>query len=373
MKVIIAGHYITQFGELWSKSLIDLMREAIKGAIEDSGLTETDIEAVFVSNMGSGQNDNQLHLGALASQMISGYPAASRTEGACASGGLAMIAAEQALLSNQYQTVLVVGVEKMNDADSSLTTKYLAAAANYTTESGSTFPGLYAILANAHIKKFGTTRSQLSAVAKKNHHHGFDNSQAQYHKQLTIEQISNSSLVADPLRLLDCSPITDGAAAVVLTTKQLKEQKRKRASIIGRGHGQDSLDLANRRSLIELDATTKAAKQAYQMAGLTSGDIEVAEVHDCFTIAEILAIEDLGFFKKGEGGKATEEGQTTYGGKVVINPSGGLKASGHPVGATGVKQIAYLAKLLEEKKFTRALAHNVGGSGATAIVHILSS
>jgi acetyl-CoA C-acetyltransferase len=372
MKVIVAGHYITQFGELWNKSLTDLMGEAIRGAIENSGLKETDIEAVFVANMGGGQNDNQLHLGALASQMISGYPAASRIEGACASGGLAMIAAEQALLSNLYQTVLVVGVEKMNDADSSLTTKYLAAAANYTTEFGSTFPGLYAILANAHIKKFGTTRSQLSAVAKKNHAHGFDNPQAQYHKYFTIDQISNSIPVADPLRLLDCSPVTDGAAAVVLTTKQLKKKKGNRAIIIGHGHGQDSLDLASRGSLIELVATTKAAKQAYQMAGLTAEDIEVAEVHDCFTIAEIFALEDLGFFKKGDGGKATEKGYTTYGGKVVINPSGGLKASGHPVGATGVKQIAYLAKLLEEKKFTKALSHNVGGSGATAIVHILS-
>lgn len=372
MKVIVAGHHITKFGELWDKSLSDLMREAIKGAITDSGLKETDIEAVFVSNMSAGQNDNQLHLGALASQMIEGYPAANRLEGACASGGLAVLAAEQALLSGQYQTVLVVGVEKMNDVDSSLTTKYLAAAANYTSEYGSTFPGLYAILANAHMKEFDTSRAQLSAVARKNHEHGFDNPQAQYHKHFTIEQISNSIPVADPLRLLDCSPITDGAAAVVLTVKQLQNQTTNRATIIGRGHGQDSLDLANRGSLIELVATTKAAKHAYHMAGLTAEDIEVAEVHDCFTIAEIFAIEDLGFFKKGEGGKATEKGQTTYGGKVVINPSGGLKASGHPVGATGVKQIAYLAKLLEEGKFTKALTHNVGGSGATAVVHILS-
>ncbi|NCN87758.1 MAG: thiolase domain-containing protein [Candidatus Pacebacteria bacterium] len=372
MKVIIAGHHITQFGELWDKSLTDLMEEAIKRAIANSGLKETDIEAVFVSNMGAGQNDNQLHLGALASQMIEGYPSASRLEGACASGGLAVMTAEQALLSGQYKTVLVVGVEKMNDADSSLTTKYLAAAANYSTEFGSTFPGLYAMLANAHMREFGTTRSQLSAVARKNHEHGFANPQAQYHKHFSLDQISNSIPVADPLRLLDCSPITDGAAAVVLTTKKIKDKNKKRAVIIGRGHGQDSLDLANRESLVEIQASTKAAKQAYQMSGLSAQDIEVAEVHDCFTIAEILATEDLGFFKKGDGGRAAETGKTTYGGEVVINPSGGLKASGHPVGATGVKQIAYLAKLLEENKFTKALSHNVGGSGATAVVHILS-
>jgi acetyl-CoA C-acetyltransferase len=372
MKVIIAGHHITQFGELWSKSLSDLLEEAIQGSIQDSGLKESDIEAVFVANMGAGQNENQLHLGALASQMIEGYPAANRLEGACASGGLAVMAAEQSLLSGLYKTVLVVGVEKMNDADSSLTTQYLAAAANYSTEFGSTFPGLYAMLANAHMNEYGTTRDQLSAVAKKNHDHGFDNPQAQYHKHFTTEQINNSFPVADPLRLLDCSPITDGAAALVLTTKKIKKGNKKRAVITGRGHGQDSLDLAGRESLTEIKATQKAAKQAYQMSGFKAKDIQVAEVHDCFTIAEILAIEDLGFFKKGKGGKATLEGQTTYKGKVVVNPSGGLKASGHPVGATGVKQIAYLAELLEENKFTKALAHNVGGSGATAVVHILT-
>jgi acetyl-CoA C-acetyltransferase len=381
MKVIVAGHHITKFGELWNRSLADLLEEAIKGAIRDSGLNEKEIEAVFVSNMGAGQFDNQLHLGAMASQMIESYPASLRIEGACASGGLAMIAAQNSLLSKKYKTVLVVGVEKMNDAEGSLTTKFLSGAANYSTEKGSTFPGLYAILANAHMKGFGTTREELSSVAMKNHIHGFDNPNAQYHKKFSIDQISKSTLVADPLRLLDCSPITDGSAAVVLTTRKIKTQNKKniqksmnkkRAVIIGTGHGQDSLDLASRASLLELVATKRASAEAYKMAKLEPKDIEVAEVHDCFTIAEILAIEDLGFIKKGQGGKETLKGGTTYKGKVVINPSGGLKASGHPVGATGVKQIAYLASLLEQGKFKVALAHNVGGSGATAVVHILT-
>lgn len=373
MKVTVLGHYITQFGELWNRSLVELLEEAIKGAIEDSGLSEEQIEAVFVSNMGAGQFDNQLHLGAMASQIISGYPPSLRVEGACASGGLAMITARQALLSKKYQNVLVVGVEKMTDINTNLMTKYLAGAADYGIEKGSTFPGLYAVLANAHMKEFGTTREELSSVARKNHLHSFDNPNAQYHKKFTLEQISNSTLVADPLRLLDCSPITDGAAAVVLSTKEIEIKKaKKRAVIIGSGHGQDSLDLASRDSLLEIEATKKAVKQAYQMANLKPKDIQVAEVHDCFTIAEILAIEDLGFVQKGLGGKATLKGQTTYKGKIVINPSGGLKASGHPVGATGIKQIAYLSSLLEKGQFKVALAHNVGGSGATAVVHILT-
>ncbi|MDH5533627.1 MAG: thiolase domain-containing protein [Candidatus Pacebacteria bacterium] len=380
MNVVIAGHYITQFGELWNNSLVDLLEEAIKGSIKDSGFKESEIEAVFVSNMGAGQFDNQLHLGAMASQMIEGYPPSLRIEGACASGGLAMVAAQNALLSQKYKTVLVVGVEKMNDADSSLTTKYLAGAANYSSEKGSTFPGLYAMLANAHMKEFGTSREELSSIAMKNHLHAFDNPNAQYHKNFSIDQISKSTLVADPLCLLDCSPITDGAAAVILTTKNVEKKNKKglkginkkRATIIGSGHGQDSLDLANRASLLELAATTRAAKQAYKMANLEAKDIDVAEVHDCFTIAEILATEDLGFIKKGQGGKAALNGETTYKGKIVINPSGGLKASGHPVGATGIKQIAYLSSLLEQGKFKVALAHNVGGSGATAVVHILT-
>jgi acetyl-CoA C-acetyltransferase len=169
------------------------------------------------------------------------------------------------------------------------------------------------------------------------------------------------------LRLFDCSPLTDGAAAVVLTSKEVKNKP----AIIGFGHGQDALTLAKREKLTTLSAAVKAAKQAYQMSGTKPSQIQVAEVHDCFTIAEILAIEDLGFFAKGQGGKATKQGKTTYEGKVVINPSGGLKASGHPIGATGVKQVAYLAQQLETGRYDLGLTHNVGGSGATAVVHIL--
>lgn len=369
MKIKVLGQAITSFGELWSKSLPNLLVEAIQGALNNSKLEAKDIDAVFVANMSAGMAENQLHLGALASQILGQNKPAMRIEGACASGSLALLAGEYSLLAGQYQTVLVVGVEKMTDVDSSLATKYLAGAAYFTQEYGSTFPGLYGLLAQAHMQKYGTTRDQLSAVAVKNHLHAFDNPNAQFHKKFTLDQIGQSQLVADPLRLLDCSPITDGAAAVVLTTKDVKGL----AQITGFGHGQDSLDLAGRKSLTSLNATKFAVDQAYKMANLTAKEIQVAEVHDCFTIAEILAYEDLGFVEEGGGGKFVESGRVTYGGQVIVNPSGGLKAGGHPVGATGIKQVAYLAKILAEGQFSTALAHNVGGSGATSVVHILTN
>ncbi len=217
------------------------------------------------------------------------------------------------------------------------------------------------------MAEFGTTRAQLTAVSVQNHHHALSNPNAQFRKEITSEQVENSPLIADPLRLLDCSPVSDGAAAVVLTTKRVRGAPR----VLGFGHGADSLTLAGRLSLTSLNATVRAAQQAYTHSGLKPRDIPVAEVHDCFTIAQLLALADLGFFPAKQTGPATLTGKTTYGGKIVINPSGGLKAVGHPVGATGVKQVAYLARLIRDGQFERGLAHNVGGSGATAVVHIL--
>ncbi len=401
-KIRIIGNYITQFGELWDRSLESLFEEAVFGAgnsvfgskfdkkfvvheygtkAPESKFVVQEIEAVFVANMAGGQFSNQLHLNALVSQMLPHNPPAFRVEAACASGAIALELAGQALLSGKYKTVLVVGAEKMTDAQAQDATKILSGASEYQKEYGSTFPALYALLAQAHMQAFGTTREQLSAVASKNHAHGVKNLKAQFRKEISTDVISTSTLIADPLRLLDCSPVSDGAAAVILTVKNSKKYLTKPV-IESVGHAQDSLNLADRESLTELKATRLAAEQAYSKAGITSKDISFAEVHDCFTIAEILASEDLGFFKKGDGGKAAFAGLTTYGknlkkDRVVINPSGGLKACGHPVGATGIKQVAFLAELLQKQETVNknklyALAHNVGGSGATAIVHILS-
>jgi len=380
MDIKIIGQYMSKFGELWDKGLEDLLYEAIEGVVVDAGLEPRDIEAVFVGNKAGGSFNNQRHLNAIASAWFKHYPPAFRVEGACASGSLAVMAAEHALWAGVYKTVLVVGVEKMTDVPGGMTTEILATAADNQAEYGSTFPALYAMLAKAHMNEFGTSRQELSAVAVKNHRHALDNPHAQFHKKITNEQVSSSMPIADPLRLLDCSPISDGAGAIILTTKKAPHL----AKIVGVGHAQDSLDLASRDSLTELKATKQSAQRAYSMSGYKPSDISFAEVHDCFTIAEILAIEDLGFFAKGAGGKATLNGDTSdvnyfhkdqpsHKTKVIINPSGGLKACGHPVGATGVKQLAYLSKLLSKEKVKKALAHNVGGSGATAVVHILSS
>ncbi len=367
MTISIIGSSITQFGELWDKSLIDLAKQAVDESLTDAKLEHADIEAVFVANMSSHVFDGQAQLGALVSQFFPHYPSAFHSEASCASGSMALLSAQYALLSGRYTTVMVVGVEKMTDAPSSDVTQMLSGAAKKSEEEGSTFPALYALLAQIHMSEFGTSREMLSAVAVQNHEHAFQNPHAQYHKHLTQEIVSNSTLVAPPLRLLDCSPITDGASALILTTKPVKNA----VQILGRGHGQDSLDLASREKLTTLQATVRASREAFSEAKLDHKKIQVIEVHDCFTIAQLLALEDLGFYEKGKAGIATLSGKTTFGGEIVVNPSGGLKASGHPVGATGVKQVAYLTKLIQQDQFPLALAHNVGGSGATAIVHII--
>jgi len=367
MTIRIIGSAVTPFGELWNKNLRELLSDAMLEAITNASLSPTDVEAIFVANKAAGNFENQHHLNALVSMMFPHYPPAMRVEAACASGSMAMIAAELALLSGRYKTVVVVGGEKMTDVSAQETTHILSGAADNATEIGSTFPALYALIAKSHMNTFGTTRDQVSAVAVKNHKHAMKNANAQFHKEITIEQVNQSQLIADPLRLLDCSPVSDGAAAVVLSTRFVKGSTK----LLGFGHAQDSINLSDRSSLTTFRATEGAMQQALAQTGLTRQQLQAAEVHDCFTIAEILAIEDLGFFPKGEGGRATIENKTTVGGQIVINPSGGLKACGHPVGATGVKQIAFLNSYIQRGDAKAALAHNVGGSGATAVVHIL--
>jgi acetyl-CoA C-acetyltransferase len=235
------------------------------------------------------------------------------------------------------------------------------------------------MMAMRHMHEYGTTKEQLAQVAVKNHSNGVLNPYAQYRKELTIEQAMNATPVAYPLGLMDCSPVTDGAAAVILcAADKAKDYNDQPVKIIGSGQASDTLSLHGRRSITTLDATVKAGEMAYKQAGIKPSDIDLAEVHDCFTIAEICAIEDLGFVKKGEGGKAVEEKITTLDGSLPVNTSGGLKSKGHPVGATGVAQIVEIAKQLRGNAKKRqiedariGLAHNVGGSGATCTVNIL--
>jgi len=245
--------------------------------------------------------------------------------------------------------------------------------------SGVTFPGLYAMMAVAHMERYGTKREHLAQVAVKNHANGSKNPRAQFPFPVTVEQVINSVKVADPLNILDCSPITDGgAAAILVPADKVKDYGKPGVKIIGSGHATDSIALHGRDDLTTIAAAAKAAERAYAMAGKKPEDIDFAEVHDCFTIAEIVISEALGFFEPGQGGPAVESGATAPDGKIPINVSGGLKSKGHPVGATGIAQIVEVVEQLRgaagERQLKQArvgLTQNMGGSGGSCLVHIM--
>ncbi|TRZ91106.1 MAG: thiolase domain-containing protein [Methanosarcinales archaeon] len=381
--VAIIGVGCTEFGELWDKSFRDIFVEAGVSAIEDANVQGGKIDALYVGNMSGGRFIEQEHIGSLIADYsgLAGFHIPStRVEAACASGGLALRQGIIAVASGYHDIVIAGGAEKMTDVDVETTTDALAAAADREWEGvmGATFPGLYAMIARLHMHKYGTTSEQLASVAVKNHHNGTMNPKAQFQNEISIDAVLNSVMVADPLHVFDCSPITDGASAVVLAPAEIAK-KFTDTPIYVKASAQASgtLSLHDRPDITTLDATVAAAKRAYKMANLTSKDIDFAEVHDCFTIAEICAIEDLGFVKKGEGGKATIDGMTAIGGQIPINTSGGLKACGHPVGATGVKQAVEMVLQLRGEAGKRqidgaeiGLTHNVGGSGGTAVIHI---
>ncbi len=380
-RVAIIGTGMTRFGENWEQSYRDLVVEAGIKAITDAGITGDKIDGGYIGTMASGKLIGQEHVGALIADYMGLNPIPiTRVEGACASGSLALRQGIMAIASGMKDIIVVGGVEKMTDLSTGEVSDALGGAGDQEWElfMGATFPGLYALMARRHMADYGTTSEMLAAAAVKNHKHGAKNKYAQYQKEITIDTVLESKMVADPLHVFDCSPITDGAAGLVLAPMEVAESYTKKPiEIIATEQASDTIALSSRESVTELRATKIAAEKAYKHAKVTPKDIDVAEVHDCFTIAEIMAIEDLGFFKKGEGGKATLEGKTTFGGDVVVNTSGGLKAAGHPVGATGVKQAVELAWQLrgeaegrQVKDVQLGLSHNVGGSGATAVVHI---
>lgn len=380
--VSIIGVGMTKFGERWDKGLRDLMVEAGTKAILDSGVDGPDIDAIYGGCMSAGRLTGQEHIGALIADESGLNPIpATRVEAACASGGLALRQAILSILAGEHDIVIAGGVEKMTEVEMSQVTTTLGGAADleWETAFGATFPSLYALIARRHMYEYKTTEEQMAAVAVKNHENGALNPYAQYQFKITIEEVMNSQPVAEPLKLLDCSPVTDGAAAVILAKDSVaRKYTDTPIKILATAQASDTLSLHDRGSLTELMATKEAAKIAYRRAKLQPKDIDVAEVHDCFTIAEILAIEDLGFFKKGQGGNATEDGLTKRGGNIAVNTSGGLKACGHPVGATGIKQAVEITWQLRGQAEKRqvdcdiGLTHNVGGSGATCVVHILS-
>ena len=379
--VSIIGVGLTKFGEIWEKSLRELVAEAGLKAVADSGIEGKEIDAVYGGTMASGRLIGQEHIGALIADQLGLNPIpAHRIEAACASGSVALRNAMMAIQAGEHNVIAVGGVEKMTEVDAAEVGFALGGAGDQETElfHGATFPALYALMARRHMKEFGTTEEQMAQVAVKNHKNGMNNPFAQYHKEFTIEQVMESGYVASPLKLLDCSPITDGAAVVIIAeTEKAKKMCEQPIEIIGSGQASGSLALTGRENLTEITATKIAAQKAFEQAQLGIKDVDVAEVHDCFTIAEIMAIEDLGFFKKGEGGKASEQGKTAMNGEIPINPSGGLKSKGHPVGATGVAQAIEITQQLQGKAEKRqvkdaliGLTHNVGGSGATVVVNL---
>lgn len=379
--VAIIGVGFTKFGELWDVSFRQMMIEAGARALEDAKLDGKEIDAIYVGNMSAGQFIRQEHISALIADHAGLVPVPStRVEGACASGALALRQAMITVASGINDFVVAAGIEKMTDVLSGVATGALATAADQEWEvyAGATFPGLYALMARRHMYEFGTTEEQMAMVAVKNHQNACYNPCAQYHMEVTVESVLNSSPVTLPLKLLDCSPITDGAACVILAPAE-KARKFNDTPILitGTGQASDNISLHSRPSLTSLRATVEAANTAYKMAGVGPGDIDLAEVHDCFTIAELMAIEDLGFCEKGKGGKVTQEGETAIGGRIPINTSGGLKGKGHPVGATGIAQAVEIVQQLLGEAGKRqvegaeiGMAHNVGGTGGTAVVHI---
>lgn len=381
--VCVVGIGMTKFGEHWNKGIKELAIEAGIKAVEDSNITGNEIELIIGGNMSGGLFVGQEHMGAVLVDALGLNPKpAIRTEAACASGSLAFRVGYLAIASGLYNCVAVGGVEKMTDLTSDSVTTTLAGAMDREGEAyfGLTFPGVFAMIANRHMYKYGTTREQLASVAVKNHRNGSLNENAHFRRRISIEDVLKSPLIADPLRLLDCSPISDGAATVILMSEEMaKKYTDTPIYIRASAQASDTLALFSRESLTSIKANKVAIRDAYKQAKITSKDIDVAEVHDCFTIAEIIAYEDLGFCKKGEGGKLIEEGEVEIGGRIPVNPSGGLKAKGHPVGATGIAQIVEIVKQLRNEAGKRqvsdaniGLAHNMGGSGATICIHILA-
>lgn len=383
VSIVSAG--LSQFGKNEGLYARELFAEAVKEAFDRCPRLEPkrDIKAMFVGHMGEAY-EHQGHTGSATADWAGLlHIPATRTEAACASSGAALRSGIYAVLSGLSNIVLVGGVEKMTHRSTAEVTEYLAMASDYPFEQwhGITFPGLYALMAKAHMHRYGTTEAQMAEVAVKNHYHGTLNPKAHMQKEITLEKALTSRPVATPLKLYDCSLITDGASCAILTKPELASRFTDQpVHIIGTGQASDTIGLYERKSLTSLEAAKLAAKTAYQMGATTPDEVDVAEVHDCFTIAEIIAYEDLNFCKTGEGGKLAETGETRLNGRLPVNTSGGLKAKGHPVGATGTAQAyeIYLqltgqADQRQVKNAKVGLTHNVGGSGATATVHIYRS
>ncbi|GFN41846.1 MAG: thiolase domain-containing protein [Thaumarchaeota archaeon] len=381
-KVCVLGAGSTKYGRL-DDSISDITIQASVDAIESAGIEPKEIKAGYISNV-FGVADKQVHLGpvVMSNLGISERPSLS-IESACGSGSVSFREAFVNVYAGFYDAVLVTGVEKVTHTGTDWTTTYFSYCSDFFYEggAGASFPGLFASMARAYLTEFKATEEDFAQVAVKNHENGLLNPKAHLRKKITVDDVMKSAVVASPLKLYDCCPFSDGASSVIICSEKFaKEHSKDYIQVIGSGRGGSPAALQGREHLTTIPSTKIASEAAYKMAGITPKDIDFAEVHDCFTIAEILDTEDLGFFEKGQGVQAVREGQTKRNGQIPINPSGGLKSKGHPIGATGVGQIVEVFDQLTGKAGERTikdakigLTQNFGATGASCAVHIFQS
>jgi acetyl-CoA C-acetyltransferase len=386
-KVAVIGVGNSKFGIRGDVNVSELTFEAVKPALEDAKLAAKDVEFVALGSVGAGAWYEEL-LPAVITGEYCGLTGAGlmRVEAACASGSAAFFSAYSAVASGHCEIAMALGVEKMREIDTPTAMEWIGRAGYYFWEFhnfGLTFPAYYALYANAHMAKYGTTEEDLALVAVKSHKYAAMNPIAHLTNKITVDDVLNSMVIASPLKLYDCSPMTDGASAVIVASEEKAKQLKIGTPVwvAGIGYSSGTANLSKRANFVGLDASVLAAQRAYKAAGITPDKVDFAEVHDCFTIAEIMAYEDLGFCGRGEGVKLLREGQTEIGGRIPVNMDGGLKAKGHPIGATGCSMIYELTRQLRGEAVQRSrqvplknnigLAHNVGGTGHYCYVTIL--
>jgi acetyl-CoA acetyltransferase len=378
-RVAVIGVGVTKFGK-HDRSSAELFAEAAREAITDAEMAPSRIQALYYGNVTGGEGEHQLHASPLAASVLGlpGIPT-TRFENACATSHTAFRHAVMEIAAGISDVVLVGGAERVLHIPTDHATEYFAYCSDASFEQplGLTFPGVFALIARAHMDKHGTTEEQMAHVAVKNHRHGVLNPKAQFQKEITLETVLKSPYVADPLKLYDCCPFTDGGAALVLAAEDVARGRKRAVWVLGSEAASDTMFLHEKRDLSRVTATERAAEAVYRTAGKGPRDVDVAELHDCFTMAEIVATEGLGFFEPGTGGLAAEKGWTSLGGKIPVNPSGGLKAKGHPIGATGAAQIAEIVTQLRAEAGPRqvdgarvGLTHTLGGNTATVLVSL---
>jgi acetyl-CoA C-acetyltransferase len=381
--VRVAGVGLTEFGRYPERTGRDLFAEAALAAREDAGVPAADIEALNYGNFMGVLAERQGHQAPLMAEMAGLDCPATRYEEACASAGVAVREAVRAVRAGDHDAVMVGGCERMTNLSTADVTEGLATAADdlYEIRAGITFPGAYALMERAYFEQYGGSREDLAHVAVKNHDNALPNDYAQFRREIDVSEVLDAPMVSDPIGLLDACPVTDGAGALVLVSDEYAAEHDVDApvTITGTGQGGDNLALQDRTDLASTPAADGAAREAYDDAGLAPADVDVAEVHDCFTIAEVLALESLGFYDRGEAVGAARRGETTADGERPVNLSGGLKAKGHPVGATGASQVVEMTRLLRGDHpnsdhvadATVGVTHNAGGTVASAVVHTL--